>query len=95
MFITILAPWSAEQLTVEEIAREAYAIYLAKGARDGHDLDDWLEAERRLLGQRRNAALQGDDVAQPAVGEARQRHTRPAPDRRRTPRPIVPKYRPV
>lgn len=34
----------------EEIAREAYLIYLANGAQDGRDQDDWYEAETRLLG---------------------------------------------
>jgi len=34
--------------TPDEIAAEAYNIYLARGAKDGHDQDDWLEAERRL-----------------------------------------------
>jgi hypothetical protein len=34
--------------TPDELAREAYAIYLARGAQHGHDLDDWFEAERRL-----------------------------------------------
>ena len=34
--------------THEQIAREAYAIYLANGARDGHDQDDWFTAERLL-----------------------------------------------
>lgn len=34
--------------TLEQIAEEAYALYMAKGAQDGHDLDDWLEAERRV-----------------------------------------------
>jgi len=34
--------------TAEEIAREAHAIYLSRGAEPGHDVDDWLEAERRL-----------------------------------------------
>ena len=40
--------------TKQEIAAEAYALYLANGARDGRDLDDWLEAERELTarGQR-------------------------------------------
>ncbi len=39
--------------TPEEIAIEAYAIYMAGGAQDGHDLEDWLEAERRLSQARR------------------------------------------
>jgi hypothetical protein len=32
----------------EEIAAEAYAIYMANGANHGNDVNDWLEAERRL-----------------------------------------------
>jgi hypothetical protein len=32
-----------------DIARLAYAIYEARGRRDGAHLDDWLEAERQLL----------------------------------------------
>jgi hypothetical protein len=37
----------------EEIAVEAYAIYMAHGAH-GRDLDDWLEAERRLHSKRQS-----------------------------------------
>ena len=36
----------AEQDLHAEIGERAYAGYLARGAGDGHDLDDWLEAER-------------------------------------------------
>ena len=39
-------------ITQEEIAQRAYALYEARGREDGHDLDDWLEAERELLEQR-------------------------------------------
>ena len=39
--------------TPEEIAEEAYKIYVARGAESGHDVDDWLEAERRI-GSRRS-----------------------------------------
>ena len=38
--------------TPDEIAAEAYGIYLARGSGDGHDQDDWLEAERRLKDRR-------------------------------------------
>ena len=31
-----------------DIARRAYELYCERGRRDGHDLDDWLEAERNL-----------------------------------------------
>jgi hypothetical protein len=39
------------QPTHEEIAKKAYALYLARGARDGHDVRDWLEAERSIKAQ--------------------------------------------
>ena len=34
--------------TPEEIADEAYRIYLGRGGEHGRDFEDWLEAERRL-----------------------------------------------
>jgi hypothetical protein len=34
--------------SADDIAREAYAIYLHRGGHPGQDVDDWLEAERRL-----------------------------------------------
>jgi hypothetical protein len=35
----------------EQIAKRAYELYAAGGYREGHALDDWLAAERELLGQ--------------------------------------------
>jgi hypothetical protein len=34
--------------TREQISQRAYEIYLARECEDGHDLSDWLEAEREL-----------------------------------------------
>jgi hypothetical protein len=34
--------------TQEEIASRAYEIYLARGQEDGHDVDDWVQAEQEL-----------------------------------------------
>ena len=34
--------------TPEEIRERAYLIYLARGGANGHELDDWLQAEREL-----------------------------------------------
>jgi hypothetical protein len=34
----------------EQIAREAYLIYMANGGQDGRHEEDWYEAERRLGG---------------------------------------------
>ena len=32
----------------EDIRRRAYEIYLERGEQPGHELDDWLQAEREL-----------------------------------------------
>ena len=34
----------------EAIAAEAYSLWLARGCRDGGDVQDWLDAEARLNG---------------------------------------------
>jgi hypothetical protein len=41
-------PAPAATLTENEIARRAYERYLARGCENGHDVEDWLEAERDL-----------------------------------------------
>lgn len=33
-----------------DVARRAYDLYLARGREDGHDVEDWLQAERELCG---------------------------------------------
>jgi hypothetical protein len=43
---------SEDKPTIEEIAEEAYAIYMANGGRDGNHMEDWLEAERRVHAKR-------------------------------------------
>lgn len=35
--------------TLEEIQSRAYQIYLARGCKHGHDMDDWLQAEYELI----------------------------------------------
>ncbi len=35
--------------THEEIAQRAFGLYTQRGATNGGDLDDWLEAERQIL----------------------------------------------
>ncbi len=34
----------------EQIETRAHEIYLARGAEAGHELDDWLQAEREIMG---------------------------------------------
>lgn len=41
-------PASALTPAEPDIAVRAYEIFLSRGASHGHDLDDWLQAEREL-----------------------------------------------
>ena len=43
--------------SIEEIRDRAYAIYLARGAAQGRDLQDWLEAEHELKEQYRKGSV--------------------------------------
>jgi len=36
--------------TDADVARRAYELYESRGGEHGHDLDDWLQAERELRG---------------------------------------------
>ena len=37
-------------LSREEIRRRAYEIYLGRGEEPGTEIEDWLQAERELMG---------------------------------------------
>jgi hypothetical protein len=39
----------------EQIRLRAYALYEARGREDGHDLDDWLQAEAEIIGSKKTA----------------------------------------
>jgi hypothetical protein len=39
---------AADSQRLEEIRIRAYEIYMERGWQPGHDLDDWLQAEREL-----------------------------------------------
>ena len=39
----------------DTIAIRAYEIYISRGAAQGRDLDDWLQAERELLMRNKNS----------------------------------------
>ena len=38
----------SQAATEQEIRRRAYELYLERGAQPGHELEDWLRAEREL-----------------------------------------------
>jgi Protein of unknown function (DUF2934) len=35
-------------ITRDDVARRAYELFLARGQGEGHEVEDWLEAERQL-----------------------------------------------
>ena len=37
----------------QKIADIAYMLYEQRGKQPGHELEDWFEAERRILGRRK------------------------------------------
>jgi Protein of unknown function (DUF2934) len=51
----------------DEVARKAYEIYQSRGAWDGADFDDWIQAEKQLK-----------ENQQPRPAAARRRRTRAA-----------------
>ena len=57
---SILAPKSDEPTVLipidQQIQQRAYELYEQRGRADGHDLDDWLQAEREIKGTQAKAA---------------------------------------
>ena len=41
----------------QDIRRRAYEIYLERGAQPGHELEDWLQAERELTAIQSNSLM--------------------------------------
>jgi len=39
---------AATDFSEHDIARRAYDLYLTRGGEPGHDVEDWLQAEREL-----------------------------------------------
>jgi hypothetical protein len=39
---------AATDITEHDIARRAYDLYLTRGGEPGHEMEDWLQAEREL-----------------------------------------------
>jgi Protein of unknown function (DUF2934) len=55
-----LAPKSDEPTVLipieQQIQQRAYELYERRGRTDGHELDDWLQAECEIMGTQANAA---------------------------------------
>jgi hypothetical protein len=65
--------------TYEDVARRAYDLFVSRGEQHGHDLEDWLEAERQLAsaGARSRATHRITSVPRAAKTAGRSRR-RPA-----------------
>jgi hypothetical protein len=47
---------AAEINSEEQIRTRAYELYEARGREDGHDQEDWIEAEAEITGRAERAA---------------------------------------
>jgi Protein of unknown function (DUF2934) len=47
---------AAEADREEQIRVRAYELYVARGGEDGHDMEDWLQAEAEINGRSERAA---------------------------------------
>ena len=52
-----------EALQIEEVLNRAHEIHRAHGGLFGYDLEDWLQAERELVGRNRPGHFQAEDAA--------------------------------
>ena len=48
------------ELTEELIRIRAYQYYEQRGCEDGHDLEDWLQAEAEIVGKKSAAATEAE-----------------------------------
>lgn len=44
------------ELTEESIRLRAYGIYEQRGRQEGHDVEDWLQAEAEIFGEKADAS---------------------------------------
>ena len=65
-------PTPGSQNLQEKIAACAYELFLKRGQAHGHDLEDWLEAEREVLAKVRSA---GKDLSQTSGPDIRRRRS--------------------
>ena len=53
----LVAVENPRAISKDDVARRAYELFPARGGAEGHDVEDWLEAERQLVAE--SVALQG------------------------------------
>ena len=45
----VVHDWLPEPMLEQEIRLRAYYLFVRRGEREGHALDDWLRAEREII----------------------------------------------
>jgi HSP20 family molecular chaperone IbpA len=77
------APSADTEVISEQIRQLAFHLFESRGGGDGHDLDDWLEAERELILTPETKLVQRDgrfEIRIPAAGyDARDIHVTALP----------------
>ena len=53
----------SDTLRIEEVLNRAYEIHRAHGGLFGYDLEDWLQAERELIGRNRQDHFRVEETA--------------------------------
>jgi hypothetical protein len=53
----------SEALKIEEVLNRAHQIHRANGGLIGYDLEDWLQAERELIGRSRSSRYQEEQTS--------------------------------
>ena len=53
--LTMPRPATA-QPSFSDVAKRAFELYCERGCQDGHDVQDWLQAERELCGEASSTA---------------------------------------
>jgi hypothetical protein len=55
----------------DDIARRAFELYCARGCENGHDIEDWLQAERELHQATAAIVSRPSRVRKPRLSETR------------------------
>ena len=54
-------------ITKDDVAQRAYELFLARGRVEGRDVEDWLEAERQLMGNLMSASHAPHPSSEPST----------------------------
>ena len=61
---------SSTELTEAYVRVRAYQLFEQRGRQDGHDVEDWLEAEEEIFGKRQPQNITEDFAPELKIGPA-------------------------